>query len=102
VPLQTNIFTNSKSELKYFEAAIVETQTMATPTYTFREAITDGVNGYLVDAYDWEDRLEQAVSGSLDLSGVADRGLAHALERYAPACHIEAIRDAVLAKAAGG
>jgi glycosyltransferase involved in cell wall biosynthesis len=102
VPLQTNIFTNSKSELKYFEAAIVETPTMATPTYTFREAIADGVNGYLVDAYDWEDRLEAAVSGALDLRGVAERGLAHVQERYAPAAHVAAIHDAVLAKATGG
>ena len=35
VPLQDNAFTNCKSELKYFEAAIVETVTVATPTYTF-------------------------------------------------------------------
>ena len=68
VPLQTNVFSNSKSELKYFEAAIVETPTLATPTYSFRLAIEDGVNGYLVDSYDWEDRLEQAVCGELDLA----------------------------------
>ena len=36
VPLQTNVFSNSKSELKYFEAAIVETPTLATPTYSFQ------------------------------------------------------------------
>jgi glycosyltransferase involved in cell wall biosynthesis len=96
VPLQTNAFSNSKSELKYFEAAIVETPTLATPTYSFRLAIEDGVNGYLVDAYDWEDRLEQAVRGELDLAGVAERGLAHALRWYTPAAQVGAIRDAVL------
>jgi glycosyltransferase involved in cell wall biosynthesis len=96
VPLQTNAFSNSKSELKYFEAAIVETPTLATPTYSFRLAIEDGVNGYLVDAYDWEDRLEQAVGGELDLTGVAERGLAHALRWYTPAAQAVAIRDAVL------
>jgi glycosyltransferase involved in cell wall biosynthesis len=96
VPLQTNAFSNSKSELKYFEAAIVETPTFATPTYSFRLAIEDGVNGYLVESYDWEDRLEQAVCGELDLTGVAERGLAHTLRWYTPAAQVGAIRDAVL------
>ncbi len=102
VPLQTNIFSNSKSELKYFEAAIVETPTMATPTYTFRAAIEDGVNGYLVDAYDWEDRLELAVNGSLDLRGVAELGRADVQQQYAPAAHVKAIHDAVLAMRVSG
>jgi glycosyltransferase involved in cell wall biosynthesis len=96
VPLQTNVFSNSKSELKYFEAAIVETPTLASPTYSFRLAIDDSVNGYLVDAYDWEDRLEQAVRGDLDLPGVAERGLEHALRWYTPAAQRGAIRNAVL------
>jgi glycosyltransferase involved in cell wall biosynthesis len=102
VPLQTNAFSNSKSELKYFEAAIVETPTLATPTHSFRRAIEDSVNGYLVDAYDWEDRIEQAVSGELDLAGVAERGLAHTLRWYAPAAQVGAIRDAVLGTRAHG
>ncbi len=96
VPLQTNVFSNSKSELKYFEAAIVETPTMASPTYSFRLAIDDGVNGYLVDAYDWEDRLERAVCGDLDLAGVAERGLEHTLRWYTPEAQAGAVRDAVL------
>jgi glycosyltransferase involved in cell wall biosynthesis len=96
VPLQTNIFSNCKSELKYFEAAIVGTPTLATPTYSFRLAIDDGVNGYLVDAYDWERRLEQAVCGDLDLAGVAERGLEHTLRWYTPAAQVGAIRSAVL------
>ncbi len=96
VPLQTNAFSNSKSELKYFEAAIVNTPTLATPTYSFQLAIEDAVNGYLVDAYDWEARLEQAVRGELDLAGVAERGLEHVLRWYTPAAQVGAIREAVL------
>jgi glycosyltransferase involved in cell wall biosynthesis len=96
VPLQTNIFTNSKSELKYFEAAVVNTPTVATPTYTYRAAIADGVNGYLVDAYDWEQRLEEAVSGTLDLQGVSARALEHVQGTYTPAAQLDAICAAVL------
>jgi glycosyltransferase involved in cell wall biosynthesis len=102
VPLQTNVFSNSKSELKYFEAAIVETPTLATPTHSFRLAIEDGVNGYLVDSYDWESRIEQAVRGDLDLAGVSARGLEHALRWYTPAAQVAAIRDAVLGTRARG
>ncbi len=102
VPLLTNVFSNSKSELKYFEAAIVGTPTLASPTYTFRLAIEDGVNGYLVDAYDWEERIEQAVCGELDLAGVAERGLEHTLRWYTPAAQVGAIRNAVLGTRASG
>ncbi len=102
VPLQNNIFSNCKSELKYFEAAIVETPTLATPNYSFRLAIDDGVNGYLVDAYDWERRIEQAVCGDLDLAGVAERGLEHALRWYTPAAQVGAIRSAVLGTRVAG
>ncbi|MGA8635585.1 MAG: glycosyltransferase [Candidatus Dormiibacterota bacterium] len=102
VPLLSNVFSNSKSELKYFEAAIVGTPTLASPTYTFRLAIENGVNGYLVDAYDWEDRLEQAVCGELDLARVVDRGLEHTLRWYTPAAQVGAIRHALLGTRAPG
>jgi glycosyltransferase involved in cell wall biosynthesis len=52
-PLYKNDFTECKSELKYFEAAIVETLTIASPTYTFRHAISSGVNGYLCRQGEW-------------------------------------------------
>lgn len=60
-PLQDNDFTNCKSELKYFEAAVVGTITVATPTYTFKQAIIDQKNGYLSFAQDWDEKLEGAV-----------------------------------------
>jgi glycosyltransferase involved in cell wall biosynthesis len=102
VPLQMNVFSNCKSELKYFEAAIVETPTLATPNYSFRLAIDEGVNGYLVDAFDWERRIEQAVCGDLDLAGVAERGLEHVLRWYTPSAQVGAIRSAVLGTRVAG
>lgn len=53
VPLVNNQFSNCKSELKYFETAIVGTITCATPTYTYSEAITSGENGYLCEKGEW-------------------------------------------------
>jgi glycosyltransferase involved in cell wall biosynthesis len=64
VPLQQNIFSNCKSELKYFEAAVVGTITVATPTYTYANAITDGETGFLAESYAWHNKLQQAIQVS--------------------------------------
>ncbi|MBR0655598.1 glycosyltransferase family protein [Plastoroseomonas arctica] len=60
-PLQDNIFTNSKSELKYFEAAAVATLTIASPTFTFRQAIDEGRTGLLANELEWADKIRQAI-----------------------------------------
>lgn len=59
VPLVNNEFSNCKSELKYFETAIVGTVTCATPTHTYKTAIVDGDNGYLCEKGDWLPALEK-------------------------------------------
>lgn len=59
VPLVNNEFSNCKSELKYFETAIVGTITCATPTHTYKTAIVDGDNGYLCEKGDWLPALEK-------------------------------------------
>ena len=58
VPLQENLFTDSKSELKFFEAGIVRTVTLASPTDIFRRVIENGINGFLSPADSWFDLLE--------------------------------------------
>ena len=47
IPLQENKFCNCKSELKFFEASIVETISCASPTYVYKKIIQSGKNGYL-------------------------------------------------------
>lgn len=61
-PLQENVFTNCKSELKFFEAAIVGTWTLATPTVPFRQAIRSADMGRLTRAEDWDRALVEAVT----------------------------------------
>lgn len=55
VPLEVgNAFCEAKSELKFFESALVEVPVVASPTQTFREAIEDGETGFLAsDANSW-------------------------------------------------
>ena len=60
-PLQDNVFTNCKSELKFFEAAICGTLTLASPTFAFGKAIEHGKTGFLVAPLNWDEALRQAV-----------------------------------------
>ncbi len=95
VPLQDNEFANCKSELKYFEAAIVGTATIATPTFTYRGAIDDGWNGYLATAQQWGEVLRERVAQVDEVHAVAERAAADALERYAPEAQVSALRAAL-------
>lgn len=61
MPLQHNLFTNCKSELKYFEAAAVGTVSIASPTYTYGRAIQDGENGFIARDHEWDQVIRKAV-----------------------------------------
>jgi glycosyltransferase involved in cell wall biosynthesis len=87
-PLQENAFTNCKSELKYFEAAIVGTWTIASPTVPFAAAMTTAPSGQALGAIsgaeEWDSTLEDALR------------LARSPERYAAAA--EAAMDGIRSK----
>ena len=98
-PLQNNLFTNCKSELKYFEAAIAGTITVATPTYPFSRAIVDGENGFLANAFAWDDRLRTAcdlVDDPARYSAMAARAFEMAERDYGWNRHAALIAAAVL------
>ena len=51
-------FNEAKSAIKWLEAALAGTPTIASPTEPFREAIADGVNGVLVTTeQEWTDAI---------------------------------------------
>lgn len=53
-----NPFCEGKSELKFFEAGIVEVPTIASATQTYRDAITQGKDGFIATSKkDWIDHL---------------------------------------------
>jgi O-antigen biosynthesis protein len=62
VPLRVNDFTNCKSELKFVDAAIVGTLTIASPAFAYAKAIRHGDNGYLAEDDNWETVLRQAIA----------------------------------------
>ena len=61
VPLQSNFFTDCKSDLKYFEAGIVGTVTVASPVFAYRSSIEDGKNGFLAGDREWEEKIDAAI-----------------------------------------
>ena len=65
-PLLDNSFTNCKSELKYFEAAITGTLSVSSPSFTIRNAIRNGENGFLANAHEWDLKLREAIQTVLD------------------------------------
>lgn len=58
-----DMFCEGKSELKFFEAGLVEVPTIASRTGAFVAAITDGKNGFLASApAEWEAKLGQLIA----------------------------------------
>ncbi len=97
-PLQDNVFTNCKSELKFFEAAICGTLTLTSPTFAFRNAIEHGRTGFLVAPYDWDEALRKAVEVVDDpdrYQTLAERAFAQTQARYGFDKHADAIVRAV-------
>lgn len=86
VPLEIgNPFVEAKSELKYFEAALVGVPSIASPTGPFFRAIRSGVNGLLAETNsDWVAGLE-ALSASPNLRAqIGKEAFRDALRRFGP------------------
>ena len=81
-PLVINDFTNCKSELKFFEAAVVETTTIASPNYSFKKAIVDGENGFLAKPGEWYDKLEYLYEHPNENRKIALAAKEYALKHY--------------------
>ena len=58
IPLQNHEFNQCKSELKYFEASIVDVVSCATDNSVYHEIIEDGKDGFLCTEMDWYDKIE--------------------------------------------
>lgn len=98
VPLVENEFTNCKSELKYFEAAMVGTLTVASPSYTYSRSIEDGVTGFLAKPDQWEEKLDRAIAlvGTDDYVTIAHRARDSVARRYGWDQHVGVIAEVLL------
>ena len=81
-----NPFCEGKSELKFFEAALVGLPTVASATETFAAAIENGVSGFLVSSNsDWECALELLITNASCRRAIGETARARALARYSVA-----------------
>ncbi len=93
VPLVVNGFTNCKSELKFFEAAIVDTLTIASPTFTYKNAIQHGDNGFLASEGDWGTLIEDIYNERIDYCSLSKQAREDVLARYQGTTIIQAINN---------
>jgi len=100
VPLQDTVFSHCKSDLKFFEAAAAGTLTVASPTEVFRRSISDGVDGYLANSYDWTEKISRIVDkiGNIDdYADMAETARDHVRAKYHWSAQATAIEQAIAA-----
>ncbi len=97
-PVETgNRFCEAKSELKYFEAALVGTPTIASPVRPFRDAIRPGENGLLADSEEeWTSALLSLVADADLRRRLADRASEEVLWNFGPHRRGVLLRQALL------
>ncbi|MFV2044512.1 MAG: glycosyltransferase [Anaerolineales bacterium] len=98
VPLQDNEFTNCKSELKYFEAGIVGTLSIASPVYTYAKAIQDGENGFLANSFEWSGKLDKLMDAMESYPVMAERAHSDCETRYAWYNQVDLIEQTLFAE----
>jgi glycosyltransferase involved in cell wall biosynthesis len=83
-PLETaNPFTDGKSELKIFEAALFKIPTIASPTATYRECITEGGNGLLASSHkEWFQKMEALIENEPLRKSIGRRAHRYFIDRH--------------------
>jgi glycosyltransferase involved in cell wall biosynthesis len=99
-PLElNNMFTESKSELKYFEPALLELPTVASDIAPFQVGITDGITGFLCHNDDqWFEALERLVLDAELRVKIGKAARADVLDRYTTqfrSTHLKEILDEI-------
>jgi glycosyltransferase involved in cell wall biosynthesis len=94
VPLVNNTFTNCKSELKFFEAAIVKTVTFATPTFTYKQCIKDGETGFLCKEGEWYDKIAYLYKNVSIKKKIDNKAFDDAIKNYSGDVILKKINDA--------
>jgi glycosyltransferase involved in cell wall biosynthesis len=99
-------FNEAKSAIKWLEAALVATPTVASPTEPYREVIRAGVNGVLAgDHTDWAAAISRLLDDDLARRRLANRARRDALLEFAPAVQGRrylSILEEVRPRASGG
>lgn len=80
-----NPFCEAKSELKFFEAALVDVPTIASPTGPFTRAMEHGVSGFLATtADDWYHYLSTLAGDQVLRASIGSAAFLRAMASYGP------------------
>jgi hypothetical protein len=80
-----NIFCESKSNLKFFEAALAGVPTIASPAEPFASVIKSGENGFLAASHEeWVDALEKLIAEPQLRNRLAKKAKDFSLWHYGP------------------
>lgn len=87
IPLQSNEFTQCKSALKYFEAALVGTPSIASDWAELNSTIQSGKTGWLVSDGHWLPALRTVINDPLTYQKVALAAQQDAMQHHVGPCH---------------
>lgn len=82
IPLIQNEFNECKSELKYFEASIVNTVSIASNNLVYSAIIKDGENGFLAGTTEWFEKLEYIYLNIDKINDIISNARDFCLDRY--------------------
>lgn len=82
IPLQNNIFNDCKSELKFFEAGIVNVISCCSPTYIYKQIIDDGKNGFLCKEGEWFSVIERIFLDKDNLDNIKNKAYETSINMY--------------------
>ncbi|UXM96065.1 hypothetical protein N5853_05455 [Bartonella sp. HY329] len=86
VPLLQTEFNDCKSELKFFEAALVNVVTCASPSFAYKNAISHGENGFLCSGEEWFTTIENIYLKNIDISSIIKNAYTTAFSNYDYKC----------------
>lgn len=81
VPLQKSIFTDVKSELKFFEAAIVGTPGIFSSTFVYDNVI-NGKNGLLANVDEWYQKIDAMIKNPVQYNSIKKAAKVYAFKHY--------------------
>ncbi len=85
IPLVINPFTEGKSDLKYYEAGILQIPSVATPTPVLARSITHGINGFLANTPpEWYCTLKALITDPELRQRLGRNAYQHVLREYTP------------------
>lgn len=82
IPLQRHEFNECKSELKYFEASIVDTVSVAVKNNVYCSIINDGVDGFLCSEMDWYEKLKYVYLHPKEMEQIRKNAKKKCYEKY--------------------